>query len=180
MRFLIDTYNAEVKRLANQPGADIDEAVDKTIKWTRAVKRDLEGGKRYTFASELICDSYYRPFVKRKLYFSRQLNEMVYQVPQLFRAEANSNRAFAFSAEERSEFGVIALDVVPNKDIFMPSAAQVVARFRHVDGTKIDNITDWALDRFRAHYEGAAQAAGSAPSPLAGEGGRCERSERAG
>jgi len=53
---------------------------------------------------------------------------------------------------ERSEFGVIALDQVPNKDVFMPSAAQVLALNRYENGKCIDNITDWALDQFRKHY----------------------------
>ena len=36
----------------------------------------------------------------------------------------------------------------------MPSAAQVLARYRYADGHRIDNITDWGLDQFRGHYEG--------------------------
>jgi predicted helicase len=78
---------------------------------------------------------------------------MVYQVPQLFGPEAGNNRAFCFSAEERSQFGVIAFDKVPNKDIFMPSAAQVLALHRYEDGKQIDNITDWALKKFTEHYK---------------------------
>jgi predicted helicase len=155
VRFLINTYNADVGRLSGHTrSADVGDAVDKTIKWTRAVKKDLLVGRRYDFDSASICNSFYRPFVKRKLYFDRHLNEMVYQVPQLFGPKAGANLAFAFSAEERSEFGVIAFDEVPNKDIFMPSAAQVLARYRYADGHRIDNITDWGLDQFRAHYEG--------------------------
>ncbi len=99
--------------------------------------------------------SYYRPFVKRLLYFSRQLNEMVYQVPQLFGKDAGANRAFCFSAEDRSAFGVIAFDTLPNKDIFMPSAAQVLAFDRFEAGQRYDNITDWALKQFRGYYRAA-------------------------
>jgi predicted helicase len=132
---------------------DVADTLDKTIKWTRAVKKDVVAGRRYKLDSEAIQFSYYRPFVKWLLYFNKQLNEMVYQVPQIFGAECGSNLAFAFSAEERSEFGAIAFDVIPNKDIFMPSAAQVLARYRYANGTRLDNITDWALEQFRVHYE---------------------------
>src|SRR5262249_7956537 len=66
------------------------------------------------------------------------------------------------------DFGVIAVSALPNKDMFIPSAAQVLARYRYSDGFRLDDITDWALDQFRAHYEGS-------PSPLAGE--CAERSE---
>jgi predicted helicase len=34
-------------------------------------------------------------------------------------------------------------------------AYQQVARYRFVDGQRLDNITDWALEQFRAHYEAA-------------------------
>ena len=41
-------------------------------------------------------------------------------------------------------------------------------RYRYTpEGERIDNITDWALKQFRAHYAKAA----ASPSPLAGEGG---------
>jgi predicted helicase len=78
---------------------------------------------------------------------------MVYRVPQLFGPEAGDNRAFCFSSEERSEFGVIAFKDVPNKDVFMPSAAQVLAFYRYDEGRRNENITDWALDLFRKHYQ---------------------------
>jgi predicted helicase len=32
-------------------------------------------------------------------------------------------------------------------------AYQQVPRYRYLDGSRVDNITDWALDQFRAHYE---------------------------
>lgn len=154
IKFLVESYNADVERLsALKNPKNIAEALDTKIKWTRAVKRDLAQGRRYELDEDSILDSYYRPFVKRKLYFDRHLNEMLYQVPQIFGPEAGPNAAFAFSSEQRADFGVIALDVVPNKDIFMPNAAQVLARYRYSEGKRLDNITDWALKQFRAQYE---------------------------
>jgi len=146
VRHLIDSYNAQRGNASADLGTE--------IKWTRAVKADLRKGTTYAFERDAVQTSYYRPFVKRELYFSRQLNEMVYQVPQLFGRERGPNQAFCFSAEERSDFGVIAFDVIPNKDIFMPSAAQVLALHRFDEaGTRYDNITDWALKQFTAHYK---------------------------
>jgi predicted helicase len=104
---LVDTYNAERKRLDRHRGsAALDSMLDDGMKWTRAVKNDLRHGTQYTLDRGALTTSYYRPFVKRRLYFSRQLNEMVYQVPQLFGPTAGPNRAFCFAAEDRSEFGV--------------------------------------------------------------------------
>jgi len=155
VNYLVETYNADVKKLsAVRDSEKLAEMLDSNVKWTRAVKNDLRKGTLYEFSPECIVESYYRPFVKRRLYFSRQLNEMVYQVPQLFGPQAGANQAFCFAAEERSEFGVIAFRDLPNKDVFMPSAAQVLALYRYDDaGTRIENITDWALDQFRKQYQ---------------------------
>jgi predicted helicase len=155
VRFLIDAYNADVKKLSTvRDRSKLKDMVDTTIKWTRAVKNDLDKGIRYRFDTDAIVKSYYRPFVTRNVYYNRQLNEMLYQVPQIFGPKVDSNRAFCFAAEERSAFGVIAFENVPNKDIFMPSAAQVLAYYRFDDtGNRTDNITDWALDQFKKHYQ---------------------------
>lgn len=155
VRFLIDIYNADVNRLSEiQDKSKRKGMVDTAIKWTRAVKNDLVEGVRYSFDEDGIVESYYRPFVKRRLYFSRKLNEMLYQVPQLFGPMAGANRAFCFSAEERSNFGVIAFEDIPNKDVFMPSAAQVLACYRFdSEGNRIENVTDWALDQFKKQYQ---------------------------
>jgi predicted helicase len=144
--FLVDRYNAEV---AGGKGA---ANLGSEIKWTRAVKRDLERGVKYSVDLGRIQESLYRPFVKRRLYMSREINEMQYQIPDLFGPLAGENRGIAFSAEERVSFGAIALDEIPNKDIFMPSAAQVVCQWRYEGGQRIDNITDWGLDQFKKHY----------------------------
>ena len=50
VRTLINTYNADVQRLAGVGNrGKIGGLVDTKIKWTRAVKRDLERGTRYAF-----------------------------------------------------------------------------------------------------------------------------------
>jgi predicted helicase len=153
VRALIKTYNADLKRLSGMRTSEkLPDMLDPSIKWTRAVKNDLRKGVQYDFKKASVVPSFYRPFVKRWLYFSRQLNEMVYQIPQLFGPDAGSNLAFSFAAEERSEFGVIAFADIPNKDIFMPSAAQVLALYRYENGKRVDNITDWALDQFRKQF----------------------------
>jgi len=159
---LITKYNADLAKLASVRNSDkLTDMLDTSIKWTRAVKNDLRRGIVYQLDESAVETSYYRPFVKRQLYFSRQLNEMVYQVPQLFGKAAGANRAFCFAAEDRSAFGVIAFDTLPNKDIFMPSAAQVLALDRFEAGRRHDNITDWALKQFSAHYREAAATGAS-------------------
>jgi predicted helicase len=66
----------------------------------------------------------------------------------------SANSGICFSEEDRVDFAAIATVAVPNKDIFLPNAAQIVCRWRYAEtGERIDNLTDWALDQFRNHYE---------------------------
>ncbi|MGH6936442.1 MAG: type ISP restriction/modification enzyme, partial [Methylocella sp.] len=51
----------------------------------------------------------------------------------------------------------LASDRLPSLDLFLPNACLVLSRTRiTADGARNDNITDWALEQFRARYEGNA------------------------
>ena len=65
---------------------EIRNSVDYSIKWSRAVKNDLAKGKIYCYDKHLFVESLYRPYVKKKLYFSKELNEIIFTVPKIERA----------------------------------------------------------------------------------------------
>ncbi len=123
------------------------------IKWTRSLKRSLATGAPLTFSQSSMRRSLYRPFVERSLYFSSQLNEFQYQTPQIFPAPNTENMTISFSAEDRVEFACVATATIPNKDLFLPNAAQTLPMYRYTaSGERVENITDWALRQFRDHY----------------------------
>ena len=152
MKHFCDVYTSEVTRWqkAGCPGNTAD-FVSREIKWTSELEAHLKRGTKLHFDADKIVTSHYRPFSKRYTYFAPVITHRPYQNFSLF-PRGFENRAFCFAAEERSEFGAIAFDCVPNKDVFMPSAAQVLALYRYDDGNRIDNITDWALAQFKKHY----------------------------
>jgi predicted helicase len=82
VRHLIDVYNGERATSAKRSAVR-----DTAIKWTRAVKRDLQNNLPYRYADGVVVAASYRPFVRRWLYSSRKLNEMVY-LPVTERREA--------------------------------------------------------------------------------------------
>ena len=66
---LIETYNADVLRLASKGrGKALIDALNYAIKWTRSVKRSLEKGIRFTYNPKKIVIANYRPFVKMWMY----------------------------------------------------------------------------------------------------------------
>ena len=70
------------------------EELDASIKWTRAVKKDLQNGIEYKFYPDRIIQAVYRPFVKANLYFDKNLNEMQYQLGSVFLGEPNPTITF--------------------------------------------------------------------------------------
>lgn len=95
MSSMIEFYNAEVTRFnVAHPELDtkarqerVDNFIDTSpisISWTRALKQDLGKNRSYTFDSDCLVRSLYRPFTKQWLYFNRRFNEMVYQIPRIF------------------------------------------------------------------------------------------------
>jgi predicted helicase len=135
----------------------MDNDLDYSIKWTRAVKNDLSKGVKYKFDDKLIVDCLYRPFIKKKLYFSKQLNEMQYQLPSIFGKNSEfNNTCIVFSDSAfRSQFSSISVNVIPelhfaaSTDGFQNLPLYVYDK----DGNRHDNITDWALNQFKSHYQ---------------------------
>jgi predicted helicase len=114
----------------------------------------MRRGTPLMFDAVRIVSSMYRPFVKRFTYFSPVITHRPYQNFSLFPSEDAKNIGYSFSVGRRSEFGAIAVDRLPNLDMFLPSAGQVVCLWRYNEtGQRLDNITDWALNEFRKHYE---------------------------
>ena len=153
VQFLIDIYN---KDLALHKGKNINEIkdiVDYSIKWTRAVKNDLSKGKKYRFNKNGIIESLYRPFVKKKLYFNKELNEMRYQMPLIFPEGKSANTLIGFLRGERQPFAVFPTNVICNLAMYSADYAQCIPLYRYdKNGNRIDNITDWGLGQFVKQY----------------------------
>jgi len=95
MNALIAAYNADMKKWSamKKREKNIDN-LDASIKWTRAVKNDLQHGIEYKFDRGHIIQAAYRPFVNANLYFEKHLNEMQYQLGSIFIGEPNPTIAF--------------------------------------------------------------------------------------
>lgn len=153
---LIGTYTKDLHRLAKvRDAAERAAMLDTSMKWTRAVKRDLARGVAYDPAPRDAIVSMYRPFTKKFLHFDERLNEMRYRIDRFFSSQGVS-RAFVFSdAGARSAFSVLALDVLPEYHLAASTDGfQCVGLHRFDDtGQRHDNITDWALKQFSSHYK---------------------------
>ena len=167
--YLIDAYNAEVTRQKVGGSGDLGT----TIKWTRAVKADLEKGTRYAFDQNATIEACYRPFVKRRLYFHPKLNEMQYQLPSIFGSGGVKNWCIVLTdSTAQKPWMTCAVEQVPDLHFVGAAAGSVCIPIQRLapDGSLSDNITDWALKQFTAHYK--TEEPSPPPSPASGRGSK--------
>ncbi|CAN5278436.1 hypothetical protein BH10PSE7_BH10PSE7_23660 [soil metagenome] len=155
IRHLIDIYNIDrIKREESIAKSRGEDELDYSIKWTRAVKHDLGNGVQYKFQPDNVRYVAYRPFLIRKCYFSKQLNEMQYQLDSMFRGEPNPTIAF-LSVFSNNPLAAL-ITVSPFDYCFLKmgnGGTQGLSRYRYTkEGERVDNITDWALKEFRKAY----------------------------
>lgn len=110
IKISIDFYNNEVDRiqsiLKNNPKEKIIDLIkyDATkFSWDRAQKeKDCPKGKKYSYEEKSVYLSMYRPFNKQHCYFNRNLNNCVYQLPQLFPTRQYNNLLICISTKDTS------------------------------------------------------------------------------
>ena len=56
-------------------------------------------------------------------------------------------------AGDRQPFALVASDAVPNLNLYSADATKYAGLYQYdTAGNRTDNITDWALKQFTAHY----------------------------
>ena len=153
VRWFINEYE---EYRAIHGGKDVDDTVLGTsIKWTRDLKRQLRLDRPNIFDGKNINTTLYRPYVDKALYFSQNLNEMQYQVPNIFPGgKAEQNRVICFlGSGARRSFAALATDKVPSLALFI-DGTQCLPLYRYTaDRERVSNITAWGLQRFNDHYQ---------------------------
>ena len=135
-------------------GKDVDDAeLGTIIKWTRDLKRQIRSDIANTFDRTGVRQTLFRPFVNKRLYFNQNLNEMQYQIPQIFPNDVEAqNKAICFSGVASNKpFSVLATDKVFGHDTL--EKTQCLPLYRYTpDGQRVSNVTDWAIRRINDHY----------------------------
>ena len=143
------------------------------FKWDRERINRLKRNRELVFDPSKLRVGMYRPFVKQNLYFDRDLIQMIYQVPYMFPTPEASNQVIGVTGIGASkQFATLMTNVTP--DIQVIFNGQWFSRWRYevhdpdspdawahskeeglgdVPGyRRVDNITDWCLQQFRAQY----------------------------
>ncbi len=160
MTRMIEFYNAETSRWERRTDRQISindfvSQERRKIKWTARLKAAVEKGTQVEFSPEKIRLSLYRPFTKSHLYFDRLMNQRVHVFPSIFPTpEAEQeNRVLCVKAPgSHHPFHVLMTDVIPDLHFTGDSQCFPFYTYDEDGSNRRENITDWALSHFRAHY----------------------------
>ena len=126
MSRMIRFYNQQRNKFQHRYGslerkardAQVDDFIDTNpakISWSHSLKEDVSKDKPAKYHGQHIVPSLYRPFMKAYLYYDRQFNERVYQMPQIFPDDNVKNRVICVTGIGASSgFSVLMADKVPN------------------------------------------------------------------
>lgn len=145
MAFLIEQYGHAL--VAN------DRSVA-PIKWHRELERRMSVKTPIGFDKNKIVPALYRPFSKKHLYFDRLTNSQSFRNHEIF--QGDSNRTISFlGVASANPLAVLATSIVFDTCLLKNGngSTQGAPRYRYTkSGERVDNITDWALNKFVAHY----------------------------
>ena len=156
-RFCED-YNAEVSRWVRKGRPhDIDNFVHtQHVKWSRDLKEELKGERFLDFSRHRIRASLYRPFTVRWLYRAQGIVDRIGEDYFPTERATQDNRTLIVPGPgNRQQFGALAANLISSLDFaFEKAQCFPLHTFDADGGHRRDNVTDWALERFKAEYPG--------------------------
>ncbi len=167
-RFFIDEYNHEVDRwikfkrdnkvveIKAESNPIVDEFLHERniIKWSKMIKRDkLRKEKKGTFSENDIQKSLYRPFVTQHLYFGYIPIDLKGQFGEFFANSQNKNVVMCFASYDRKKFALLASQYIVNLNLYGDPTVCAPIYLYDENGSKSENITDWAFGQFQKQYK---------------------------
>lgn len=175
MQKSIDIYNNSVDSFLKAKNdkktiehTDFVDFANTDITWTREILNDLSRGKHHTFDSSNTQFALYRPFSIQNLYFSRDWNNTVYQIPKLFPTATSPNLVICVSAPGgNKELSVLMTNLIP--DLHLNGDTQAFPLYYYEPATtaqadmfatpaagaglvRRDGVSDWILTQAQTKY----------------------------
>ncbi len=148
IKYFIDVYNESIDK----------KKFDKRIKLSDTLKANIQKGKKAIYRKDILIESFYRPFTKTFYYpeklFSDRLTQNHYDI---FGTDLGSeNKVMSFACNEQTPLLLLAIDALTDLN-FCARGGTCLPLYRYdQNGNRIENITDWGLEQFRARYLSSA------------------------
>lgn len=169
----ISFYNSQVRDYAVAKSKNQELSVedfisyDSTkISWDRQQKKDISSGKFYSFFENSLRIGLYRPYFKQNVYFNRQFNNCVYQLPKLIPDDLHNLIIVCTGIGGSKPFSILMTDIIPNyhtldTDVCFPlywyeenenpqdSLFDTASEDKYI---RRDGISDWILKEVRSRF----------------------------
>ena len=163
VRTFIEIYNSTVDRKKrhdpNLPVESFIDTNDPRIKWTRQVKASLKKLELSNYEESHFRASLYRPFTQKYLYFDNFWNEERYQQYRIFptpETETENRVICVTGLGSKKPFRILITRMIPELQILENTQCFPFYTYDKDGRNRRENITDWALEQFRAHYQDEA------------------------
>ncbi|MBD1213193.1 MAG: DEAD/DEAH box helicase [Dolichospermum circinale Clear-D4] len=161
MKRMIEFYNNQIH--ASEINHD-----PRYISWTRGLKKRLSKKEKLNLEAESIKIAIYRPFCKQWLYFSKDFNEYIYQMPKIFPNQNLENLVICISGIGGSkEQSTLILNTLADQNMQhsgtqcfplytyekQSELGELFATANTEQYTKKENIPDSILKEYQQKYE---------------------------
>lgn len=154
MRKATDNYNSTLGAVLvlNPKREEIDPYLNEDIPWSRELKDKVYKQKKAAFQPDEIRICQKRPFAKQYIYFNYHFVDQRGTFQKIYPSDQYWNLVISCNGiRSQKEFQVLACDSLA--DIHLSPNGQFFPYFLYgKDGVR-ENITDWALDKFKKHYD---------------------------
>ena len=154
----IEIYNSTVdRRKRHDPNAPIESFIDTDdprIKWSHRVKESLKKLELSSYEDSHFRTALYRPFSQKYLYFDHFWNERRYQQHRIFPTLHSGTENRVIWLKVGQEWPMFALMINKIPDLLPQGGSQCFPFYTYNENgnNRRENITDWALEQYRAHY----------------------------
>jgi len=155
IRYFIESYNAQSKRLKGVQKDELDDKLATDIKWSESLKSKFLKGVKLIFDENYITRFIYRPYAFRFYYSDKHLSDRLTANHYAICGETltANNRGICFSGINSSKpFMTLATYKIWGLD-FLEKTQCVPFNYYDDNGNQIDNITDWGLKQFQENYK---------------------------
>jgi predicted helicase len=148
----VSLFNSEAIRYRGFKGS-ID--FNPLIKWSETLKRRFTAGQQLVLDISSFRECLYRPFVRSNVYFGGGLMDRPAHWKRISFPNENNLVIVLSDVAHRAPFSCLMVDKPAELHLCAPSDAFQCASmflFKEDGSNRGENITDWALDQFRSHY----------------------------
>jgi predicted helicase len=168
----ISAFNHQVEQLSqNKITQTSFDKNPKNISWSRSLIARLNKQQIIKSNDFEIRNCMYRPFIKTQMCFSKELNEMRYQIKELFPCKDSLNTVIAVSGTGSKNFSALMLNVTPDYNMLEGGAQCFPLKiFRSYNSesndlfvedesnkyNEIDGISDFTLSLYQSNFKDAS------------------------